>query len=365
MDRKFFVLALVCLGSICTVGRLQADPRFGADPFMEHFDALHRMVVDADEASYRDLAHRREREAHLDAAIEILRVPDAAAPSGFRYLRPREKGVYVDLVQADVSTLYTDGALHTLTGRCEGTDEVNFYCPSKRSLSRGNRDVFVKAYTVTWDEPTGRRALSRTVDQWLKRGTNLSVQLGAWRRNVEVQVWLGTKASHLGKALIRVQVAEPVYEDDPANPNYDLLRDLLDAQELVSSSLRRDELRARLDAIRSRLHEGRLARLHDPAGPQYQVMRRLEFVLYLLDGVPAERERGRTELRRLVEEMRAGRLVVEGRFAPSYGARALPSPVSPVSAPPAHDRPWQPVRYYASPLTGEGANPPPAAPSAR
>lgn len=322
---------------------LRAELPFDGDPFLHTFYRLYELVARADEESYRSVQHRKDREALLERAIEMLRGPDPSQPSGFRYLRARDKGVYVDVAQAVVKTLYTAPALHTLSGSSEETDEVNFYCPGNRSIGRGNRDVFIKAYTIDWDGRGGRQSLSRNIDTWIKRGRNLSVPLGEGRRNVQVRVWVGAKQGHIGQALLRVQVAKPVFEDDPQNPNFELLRDLLAAQDAVSLSMRRDELLRQLDLVHERLRVAHAARAAEPSGPTFEILRRLQFVNYLLDGTVPDQRRGRDELRGLIEELRSGRISMNppaAAYPQSYPPNYPPSypPNYPPNYPPTHPR---------------------------
>lgn len=157
--------------------------------------------------------------SRIDAHLNQLREP---LPDGgyrwVRWVRPAGEGPVVKKEHLARSNRRA-GEQEEFEASAEKAFAVRIVVPRKRSLVRGNNEVWVGGVEIrTWVDGE-MQTESKRVDQWLKPDTQRTFDLGGIVDRAEAAVETGTNPSTLGEALVEVHFRQAVAQDDPANPN--------------------------------------------------------------------------------------------------------------------------------------------------
>jgi hypothetical protein len=172
-----------------------------------------------------------------------------------------------------------------LEWKIEGADwfALRLECPEKKNLFWGNAPVMVRSVTV--DDGTGSpRVLLQ--DRRLSRGEEVKLPFGAILPKAAVVILFEKLPDSERDPFVEVEALQAGLWDDPANPAAELVklvRDLAD------------------ERPGGEWYLSRLDRAIEGCGKP--VRRELEYILYLLDGSPAEQAEGRRRLKDLVEHL--------------------------------------------------------------
>lgn len=157
--------------------------------------------------------------SRIDAHLHELRDPLADGRYRWvRYVRPAGDGPLVKREHL-VRSNRRAGEIEEFEASAEVPFAVRVVVPRKRSVFRGNNEVWVGAVEIrTWVDGE-MRSESKRVDQWLKPDSQRTFDLGGIVDHAEVAVQAGTNPSTLGEALVEIHLRQAVSQDDPANPN--------------------------------------------------------------------------------------------------------------------------------------------------
>lgn len=157
--------------------------------------------------------------SRIDAHLHELRGP--LADGGYRWVRHVRPAGDSPVVKKEhvVRSNRRGGELEEFEASAEVPFAVRVVVPRKRSLIRGNNEVWVGGMEIrTWVDGE-MRSESKTIDQWLKPDSQRTFDLGGIVDRAEVAVQAGTNPSTVGEALVEVHFRQAVAQDDPANPH--------------------------------------------------------------------------------------------------------------------------------------------------
>lgn len=96
---------------------------------------------------------------------------------------------------------------------------VRIVVPRKRSVFRGNNDVWVGDVRIYYWVDGRRETIEQSVDAWLRPDNSRTFDLDVIADRAEVVVETATRERHRGEALVEVHFRQALAEDDPANPD--------------------------------------------------------------------------------------------------------------------------------------------------
>lgn len=171
---------------------------------------------------------------------------------------------------------------------------IRIVVPRKRSLVRGNNEVWVGGLEIrTWVDGEVETETKR-IDQWLKPDSQRTFDLGMIADRAEVAVEAGTNPATLGQALVEVHFRQAVAQDDPANPQ----REGVEALKRLSLSPDPATLDLEIARLESRLFPGIVVT------PFTTIVARLrEAEKLLASATEEEREKGKKALTEVMKSL--------------------------------------------------------------
>jgi hypothetical protein len=166
-------------------------------------------------------------ERFIDRRIEELRDPQPGG--GYRWVRwmrptgdgPTDKHVHSVVAVKDAG----DPDLFESTG--EHVYAVRIVVPSKRSLFKGNKPVYVGDVQIAYEDPSGRAKTDVThVNRWMNPDTSQTFDLRGIYDRVVTTMQISVDPRDVKEAVAEIHFKQAVSQDDPANPAYSTIKAL-------------------------------------------------------------------------------------------------------------------------------------------
>jgi len=176
-----------------------------------------------------------EIEDGITEAIYLLREPQ---PDGsYKYAKYEKSGG--DIAENEQLTVkYTTGSPGTYSRKLDSKlYMIKIYSPKKRGLFEGNRDFYIKDIRVQYTENGRRKAYTKTLEKWIKRGENFELVFPDVYENPVINVRYGTKREHRNRATMGLEFVKANLTDTRDNPNYSLIQQLKDLRSVDKDDL--------------------------------------------------------------------------------------------------------------------------------
>ncbi len=138
-----------------------------------------------------------------------------------RWVRPSgdpeydKKGHNVVAVQGSGTDTFESSGNHTYA--------VRIAVPSKRSLFKANKPVYVGTVHARYTANGRERTKEETINNWMNPDTTRTIDLGAIADHVDVSLDSATAQKNIREALVEIHLLKAVPQDDPGNPNYETI----------------------------------------------------------------------------------------------------------------------------------------------
>lgn len=264
--------------------------------------------------------------AMVDENIEAFREPTGDGTYRWASLQ-REEASRVKR-ERTVDKVHTETNLTTFDLSASKGYRVLMMVPKKRGVFAENNPVFVRSVQVEWTEFNGRRHQQDIpVNEWVRPGDSHGIALPDIGKTTKVTLHAGIENSDK-RAVAEAALLQARLVDDPANPNFPVVRRLMGIRALLDrDQIRRSDLKTAIDEailaapgeLQKRFAEtaaqasDRLAlassgELRGTVGfgdATPDVIAQLEEIGKLLSGNFEEQSRAREKLQALIELLRA------------------------------------------------------------
>lgn len=157
-------------------------------------------------------------ERFIDRRVDELREPQAGGGYKWvRWVRPSNNGPYDKKVHT-VNAVYGDGDADSFEASSDHIYAVRLAVPSKRSLFRGNRPVYVGDVEID-----GRVT---HMNKWMQPDTSETFDLHGIQDHVTASVQASTGKLDAHDSVVEFHFQQAVMQDDPANPSYSTIKAL-------------------------------------------------------------------------------------------------------------------------------------------
>ena len=269
---------------------------------------------------------RQVMDAIVDENVEQYREPRGDGTYRWASLSREEAGR--ETVEKTVDRVRSESKLTTINASASKGYRVSVAVPRKKGVFADNNPVFVQNILAEWTTFDGRRHQQDIpVNVWVKPGDAHGVALPEIGKSVKVAVNTGIESSDK-KAVAEVSVLQAKLVDDPANPNYPIVRRLLGISALLDKDpIKRTDLKTAIDdallalpgELQKRFNEDTQTAAQRLALAQRGEMRgsvsfgdatpdvvaRLEEIHKLLSGTYDDQSRAREKILALIELLRA------------------------------------------------------------
>lgn len=158
----------------------------------------------------------------IDRRVDELRVPQPAGGYKWvRWVRPTGETPYEKKVHT-VAAVYGAGDPDSFEASSDHIYAVRLAVPSKRSLFKGNRPVYVGDVQVSSD----RKNDVIHVNKWMNPDTSQTFDLHGISDHVRASVQASTGEKDAHDSVVEFHFMQAVMQDDPANPAYSTIRAL-------------------------------------------------------------------------------------------------------------------------------------------
>ncbi|HSP32970.1 MAG TPA: hypothetical protein VLU46_01485 [Thermoanaerobaculia bacterium] len=158
-------------------------------------------------------------DSFIDSRIEDLRGPQ---PGGgykwVRWMRPSSSDAPYDKKVHTVNAVYNNGDPDSFEASSDHIYAVRLAVPSKRSLFKGNRPVYVGDVDVN-----GRVT---HINKWMNPDTSQTFDLRGIQDHVTATVQASTGEKDAHDSVVEFHFMQAVASDDPANPSYSTIKAL-------------------------------------------------------------------------------------------------------------------------------------------
>ena len=237
---------------------------------------LHRYTSDSDVRRF------------IDDRVEQLRVPQ---PGGgykwVRWMRPPSNDAPYDKKVHTVNAVYGEGDADSFEASSDHIYAVRLAVPSKRSLFKGNRPVYVGDVDINGSVTH--------INKWMQPDTSQTFDLHGIEDHVTASVQASTGKLDAHDSVVEFHFMQAVAQDDPANPAYGTIKALQRIRETPDAATVDSEI----SALESSLFPG------SESVPLLTVMRDLRHAEELMRSDKAEeREKGEHLLHETLRQLR-------------------------------------------------------------
>lgn len=217
--------ALLCLALIAVAFPLHAIDRNECAGQLTHLGTLYQLRS----LMMHGYTSSSDVERFIDRRVEELREPQAGGGYKWvRWVRPTGNGP-TDKKVHTVAAVQGVGDPDSFTASDDHVYEVRLVVPSKRSLFKGNRAVYVGDVQITYDDPSAghrRKADVFHLNRWMNPDTSQAFDLGGIADHVMAVVNASTGEKDAHDSVIEFHFRNAVLQDDPANPSYSTIKAL-------------------------------------------------------------------------------------------------------------------------------------------
>lgn len=269
---------------------------------------------------------RQVMTAILDENVEQFREPQGDGTYRWASLQREEASRIKEERTAD--KVQSESELTKVTVSASKAYRAVINVPRKRGVFAENNQVYVRNVIVEWTAFNGRRNQQDIpIDVWIKPGDSHGVALPEIGKSVKVVAHVGVEKSDK-RAVVEVALLQAKLVDDPANPNFPVVRRLLGIRALLEKDqIKRSDLKTAVDdailalpgELQKRFSESEAEaaqRLERARSGQMRgsvsfgdatpdVVAQLEEIGRLLSGNYEEQSRAREKIQALIELLRA------------------------------------------------------------
>lgn len=189
---------------------------------------------------------RQVMNALVDENIDEFREPNGDGTYRWATFQREEESRVTE--QRTVDKVHTESKLTPVTVSASRGYRLQVAVPKKKGFLSENNPVFVRNAVVEWTGFDGRRhQQDLPINAWVKVGDSHGVPLPDIGKSAKVIVNLGIESGDK-KAVADAALLQAKLIDDPANPNYPVVRRLLGIKAMLGRDpIRRSDLKTAVD----------------------------------------------------------------------------------------------------------------------